>query len=69
MNVGGVHMLDVFALHFVNSLMKQLSYVYIVVIGIFISLISMKLHVSCQMWGVLGSCPKGSMFYWIAFVK
>jgi hypothetical protein len=49
MNAGGIHMLDVFALHFVNSLMKQLSYMYIVVIGIFISLISMKLHVSCQM--------------------
>jgi len=62
-------MLDVFALHFVNSLMKQLSYMYIVDIGIFISLISMKLHISCQMWRVLGSCPKWSMFYWIAFVK
>jgi len=49
MNISGIHMLDVFALHFVNSLMKQLSYMYIVDIGIFISLISMKLHVSCQM--------------------
>jgi len=45
MNVGGIHMLDVSALHFVNSLMKQLSYMYIVVIGI----LRMRLHVSCQM--------------------